>query len=64
MKKHLQDFINGIADIIYSPEISLKKSNSNFEKNDLKALQSDWEKVGNDIRNAMSEYDKQYKVGK
>ena len=35
-----------------------------FEKNDLKALQSDWEKVGNDIRNAMSEYDKQYKVGK
>ena len=64
MKKHLQDFINGIADIVYSPEISLKKSNSNFEKNDLKALKSDWEKVGNDIRNAMSEYDKQYKVGK
>ena len=64
MKKHLQDFINGIADIVYSPEISLKKSNSNFEKNDLQALQSDWEKVGNDIRNAMSEYDKQYKVGK
>ena len=32
MKKHLQDFINGIADIVYSPEISLKKSNSNLKK--------------------------------
>ena len=46
--------------LIEDDDIKIKK----FEKNDLKALQSDWEKVGNDIRNAMSEYDKQYKVGK
>lgn len=55
MKRNLKAFIDGIADIVYQPEISLKK-NSNFEKDDYKALKSDWEKVGNDIRNAMKEY--------
>lgn len=55
MKKIFMAFINGIADIFHQPEISLKK-NSNFEKDDYKALRSDWEKVGNDIRNAMDEY--------
>jgi len=46
MNSNLKAFIEGIADIVYQPEISLKR-NSNFEKDDYKALKSDWEKVGN-----------------
>ena len=63
MKRNLREFINGIADIVYQPKISLKK-NSNFEKDDYKALKSDWEKVGNDIRDAMKKYNDYQKVGR
>ena len=63
MNSNSKAFIEGIADIVYQPEISLKR-NSNFEKDDYKALKSDWEKVGNDIRSAIKEYSKCQKVGK
>lgn len=59
MKREIQSFIAGVADIVYSPHVSVKKSRSNFEKNDLKALQSDWEKVGEDLRKAMKKYEKE-----
>ena len=51
MNSNLKAFIEGIADIVYQPEISLKR-NSNLEK------------VGNDIRSAIKGYSKCQKVGK
>lgn len=54
MKWNLKEFIDRIADIVYQPEISLKKIL--ILKKMTKALKSDWEKVGNDTRNAMKEY--------
>ena len=47
-------FINGIASIFCQSDILLKK-NSDFEKDDYKALKTDWEKVGNEMRNAINE---------
>ena len=46
-------FINGIASIFCQSDILLKK-NSNFEKDDYKALKTDWEKVGNEMRNSIN----------
>ena len=50
-------FINGIASIFCQSDILLKK-NSNWEKvgNDIRnSINSNWEKVGNEMRNAINE---------
>ena len=56
MKRRKRSFISGMADVANSS----RKSISNPAKSDLRALSSDWEKIGKDLRYAINKYKKEY----
>ena len=56
MRRRTRSFISGMADVANSS----RKSISNPAKSDLRALSSDWEKIGKDLRYAINKYKKEY----
>lgn len=60
--KYLSDFLNGAGQFLdicgrYDEHIIDKYLNTPSEKLDKDALQSDWQAVGNDMKNAMGLFD-------
>ena len=62
--RYIKQYLKMMADLFTPPQEKYRKMGL-FAKTDSEALASDWQKVGDDIRVAISEYEKstQQEVG-
>ena len=61
MVKAYRDFLVGIESFFRPMQTRQRRIDEVLAKSDAEALRSDWETIGQDIKNAMTIYEKDYK---